>query len=98
MWFCGLEVNVNAAVVTKRRHTLTAESLLTSCCNIRHDKLTFPPRRRRLPASALMQFAKDSRDLLMLAPCRSCSPRLFVADARSELKKTRNTPKGNNKR
>lgn len=55
-------------------------------------ELTFPPRRRRLPARALMQFAKDSRDLLMLAPCRSCSPRLFVADARSELP---NEQKGN---
>lgn len=49
-------------------------------------RLALPPRRRRLPASALMQLARDRRDLLMLAPCRSCSPRLFVAEARSELR------------
>lgn len=55
-------------------------------------KLAFPPRRRRLPASALMQFASDSRDLLMFAPCRSCSPRLLVADARSDLPKATKAP------
>eukprot|EP00982_Pelagococcus_subviridis_P003969 29007-Pelagococcus_subviridis.AAC.5 len=30
-----------------------------------------------------MQFASDKSDLLMLAPSRSCCPRLFVSDARS---------------
>lgn len=47
-----------------------------------------------------MQFARDSRDLLMLAPCRSCSPRLFVADARSDLctKKSKKGPPATQKR
>lgn len=51
-------------------------------------QLTLPPLRRRLAARALMQLARDKRDLLIFAPCRNCSPRLFVAEARSDLKET----------